>query len=932
MMRIRLLGTSLFAASLAVGLCGGIAPPDAHAESYLQEGRAALARGDLQTAQIQLRNAVRAHPRDGEARFLLAEVQLQLGNPVAAEQQAKAAAAHGYQDSAVIPVLAAAMLAQNHGRELLQQLTPNRTDKVTNSEIEQARGAAYLALNEADKGAAALARAEQLDPANAHAWLADARLALARGQMPAAKEKLARALAADPDSVQARALKAQLMAIDKDVPGALKLLDATIASHPPAVPARLLRANLLMAGGKFAAARADDDAVLKVLPNNVEALFLRAVLLHQEGKNEAADAVLDHLQPVFPELIKGWFLQAAVKESLGQHQAAAAAARRYVAHAPDDPNGAKLLAQIEFELQRPDLAIPPLAKLVADGKADAQAYDMLGRAYAAVGVPGEAVKDFAKAASLAPNDAGVRTQLASTLLRIGRPDAAVAALQHALTIDPKQPQIGEALFLAALKTGDTDKAAAVLAEVRKAQGDTAVVQNLDGLLQLARLDLPAAKARFTAIVAQHPKFMPARINLARTLAMEGDEAGYQSTLSAILQQNPAAEPALTLLANALLAKGQGAAAIQLLDRAHEAQPKDIPLLLRLGDLYIRQKEPEKALALAHAAAPNGAPSVPLLGLQAASQIALKQTQAAQSSLSALIAAEPRALAARRELAALKVQAGDYATARDLIRAGIALAPNNYQLYLDDALIDLKQSGLETALATARALRDQDLGFAPLQALPGDVCMAANQPAEAAKHYEAAAKEHPSLLLATRIAAAMQRQGQTDQAVAMLKDWLGQHPEDIQVASLLSNLEIARKHYAEAKLYLQQVLAKAPHDAGSLNNLAWIDQKLGDTAHARELAHQAYLLEPQPQTADTLGWILTTGGDPARGVILLRQAHAGSADPRIAYHYAVALDDTGQAAAAIPVLRQAVEAKIAYGEKEKAAALLDKLTKGTTKGS
>ncbi|MGH7041459.1 MAG: XrtA/PEP-CTERM system TPR-repeat protein PrsT [Acetobacteraceae bacterium] len=932
MMRTRLLGSSLLAASLALGLCGGFGPPTAFAASYLQRARAALAKGDLQVAQIELSNAVRSDPRSGEARFLLAEVQLRLGDPVAAEVQAKAAEARGYDPRAVVPLLAEAMLAQGHASDLLDQLKPDRSDKVVDSEIDVGRGLAHLARHETAPAATAFAEAEQLDPANANAWFADARLALARGQLDAAKQKVARGLAADPKSVQGNTLNAQIMMIDKDLPGALKLLDATIAARPPAVPARLLRTNILISQGKFAAARADDDAVLKVLPHNVEAQFLDALLLHQAGKNQAADTVLDRLAQLFPQLPKGWFLQAAVKEALGQGEAAAAAARRYVARAPDDVNGAKLLAQIEFHLHRPDQAVAPLAKLVADGKADAQVYDMLGRAYAAVGQPGEAAKNFTKAATLAPNDVGVQTQLASMLLQLGQPNAAVHDLEHALVLDPKQPQVGEALFLAALKTGNLDKAAAALKTVRAAQGDTPVVGNLTGLLQLARLDLSGAKATFQAIVTQHPDFVPAQINLARTLAMQGDDAGYESALAAMLQRQPAAEPALTMLLNSDLSHGRIASARQILEQAHKAAPKNVALLLRLGDLYIRSKQPEKALALTNAAAPNGAPTPALLGLQAAAQLALKQTTEAEDTLTALLAAQPQALAARRELAALKIKSGDYATARDLIKAGIALSPENYQIYLDYALIDLKQSGLPAALATAHTLSAQDLAFATLQALPGDVCMAANQPAEAVKEYQAAAAKNPSLLLTARIAAAMQRQGQTDQAIALLKEWLAQHPDDMKAVRLLAGIDIAHQHYAEAKMYLQQVLAKAPHDAASLNNLAWIDQQLGDGANARSLAEQAYLLQPGPQTADTLGWILTAGGDAAHGLILLRQAHAGSTDPRITYHYAVALHDTGQTAAAIPLLREVAAVKDSFSEKTDAEHLLDKLTKGAAKGS
>ena len=921
-MRYRLLGSLLVLGALGLGTV------PAFPANYLQSARSAMQRGDLKTAEIELRNAVRSDPRNGEARYLLARVQLALGNPVAAEQQAKAAQARGYDPRAVIPVLGQSMLSQGHAAELLKTLKPTGKDKAADAEALVMRGAAHASLGQEDKAAASLAKAEQLDPANADAWLADARLALARRDVKGAQDKLAHALAANPHSVRARTLQAQLLAIDKNVPGAIKLLGETIADRPPAIPALLLRANLLVATGKFDAARADDDAVLKLLPGNVEALFLKAVLLHQAGKNQDADNLLDRLEPLFPRLPKGFFLQAAVKENLGQLEQAAASARHYVAAEPDDLNGAKLLAEIEFKLNRPDRAIPALAKLVADGRADAQTYDMLGRAYAATGQTAEASKDFEKAATLAPTNVGVRTQLASTMLQLGRPDAAVTDLEHALTLAPKQPQVGEALFLAALRTGDLDKATAALAKVRAAQGDTPVVRNLTGLLQLAKLDVAGATATFEGIVKQDPTFMPARINLARAQAMAGDKAAFEATLGDILKKTPASEPALTLLSNDLLATGRAPAAVALLEAAHKAAPKDIRLTLRLGDLLIRTGSAQKALDLVKQEAPTGAPGPALLGLQAAAELGLKQLPAARDTLTKLVALEPRALVARRELAALLIQKGDYASARDLIKTGISLFPNDYQLYVDYAMIDYKQSGLATALSTADALRTQNLTFVPLQALRGDLYLAAKQPDAALKAYEAANTTAPSLLLTTRIAAVLQQTGKVDQAMQVLKGWLAKHPDQLQVASVLSGMDIARKNYAEARVYLKQVLAKAPHDPASLNNLAWIDQKLGKLAEARSLAGQAYLLAPSPQTADTLGWILVSANEPAQAVVLLRQAHAGSTDPRIAYHYAVALNATGAKAEAVKLLHVAVASKVKYSEKPDAVTLLDKLTKGS----
>jgi cellulose synthase operon protein C len=913
--------------SLVVLASLGLWPLAGHSADYLANARNALQKGDLKTAQIELRNAVRADPQNAQARFLLAQVQLQLGDPAAAEEQARQAQARGYDPVLTTPIIGQALLMQNRARDLLKEFTPTGKNPKLDSEIDFDRGAAQMAVGQTEEAGKSFAEAERLNPANVQAWIAGARLALARGDTKAAHDQLEQALTADAKSVEARVLKAQMMAQNKDISGAMALLNAIVTDSPPAVPARLVRANLLITQGKFTEAKADDDAVLAVLPNNLEALYLKAVLEHEAGRNADASALLLRLQPVFENMPRGYFLQALVEENLGQFAMAEDAARKFVGHEPNDLNGAKLLARIQLEGGRPDQAIETFNRIVASGKADVQTYDVLAQAYAAVGQPQPAIDALRKAEAMAPDDLTVRSRLASLLLDTGQADQAMAELDHAFALAPKRPDIAEALFLAALKTGDPGKEDATLAKIRAAQGNTPVVQNLDGLLKLTRLDVVGARATFEAILQKNPDFVAAKINLARVLAMQGDQAGYEKTLTAILDKNPLIEPALTMMTEALVSSGRVDDALKLLERAHTASPKDMRLVQSLGDLYIRAQKPEHALALVASLSPKDVTPPQLLGLQAAAQLALKQTDQARTTLIHMLALQPRNLPARRQLVALLVQAGDYEGARNLIKAGMAAMPNTYQLYLDYALIDLKTGGIKAALTTADSLYDENRTFTPALALPGDLYMANNQPAEAVKAYQTADAASPSAMLTLRLAGAQVRSGQADAADKTLADWLAKHPDDLVTEEQLASLQITQQKYTDAKANLQTILAKQPHNVQALNNLAWVDQKLG-VADAKSLAQQAYSLGPNAQTADTLGWILTTGGDPSTGAILLRQASSSSNDPRIEYHFAVALKDTGQKDEAVKLLHQVLAAQGQFDEKAQAEKLLTEMTKGS----
>ncbi len=512
---------------------------------------------------------------------------------------------------------------------------------------------------------------------------------------------------------------------------------------------------------------------------------------------------------------------------------------------------------------------------------------------------------------------------------MGDPDAAMGDLEHTLALAPNLPAVGEALFFAALATGDTAKAADALAKIRAAEGDTEVVGNLEGLYKLSQIDLAGARASFSDVLRKHPDFTPAKINLARLTLMFGDTAKTEALLNEILIKQPAAEPALTMLGTIYLQSNRIAEATALLERAHASEPAVTRVTMELGNLYIRTGKPQKAIDLASEAKGPAATPIDLLGLRASAYLALGQKQEARGTYEEILKQGGNGIAARRQLAALLIEMGDYESARNVITEGIAANPRNYQLYQDLVMIDLKSSGVDAALATADRLQRQDQEFNAIRGLKGDVYMAANRPLDAIAAYTEADSAAPSSELTTRWAAALIRAGRPDDADKLLRDWIGQHPDDLVVTERLADIELAGGKYDAAAQYLEQLLKQKPHNAMALNNLAWTYQQKGDDARARPLARQAYVLSPSAQTADTLGWILTTSGNAEDGVALLRQASAETtSDPRIIFHYAVALKDTGDVEAAKKALATVVAAKGDFKEKTEAQKILDDLSKGT----
>ncbi|MBV9249028.1 MAG: PEP-CTERM system TPR-repeat protein PrsT, partial [Acetobacteraceae bacterium] len=653
---------------LFVGAWIGVLPLAAHAD-YLSNAQAALQKGDLKAAQLDLRNAVRADPQNGEAHYWLGKVSLELGDPVATEREAVAARDRGFDPHLAIPLLAQSLLSQGKFDALLESIKPAGKDSSLDSAIMVIRGYAQMGLKQPEEAQKSFLEAEQIAPNAVEPLLAESRLALSRGDLNAAQAKIDQALSLQPKSLEALLAKAEVLRLKGDAIGALSVLDELVAEQPATIQGRLERAGLEIAVNKMDAAKADIDAVLKATPGNVQATYLRAQMKAQSQDFKGANADLDLIAAFLPRIPRGYYLQALVKERIGQIEQAEDAAQRYLGRAPNDLAAYNVLARIQLTRHRPDQVIETLARVAESGKGDAETYDLLGRAYAATNQGPEAVKAFQKAETLAPTDIGLQTRLASVRMGLGQADAARGELEHTLELAPKLPSVAEALFFASLATGDLNKAADAIAKIRAAQGETPMVQNLEGLLKLAQLDVGGAREVFAAIGEKSPDFVPAQANLARTMAMQGQQADAEKLLAEILAKQPAAEPALSLLAATYAQSQRLPQALALLQRAHQAEPSNSRITVSLGDLYIRNGNPQKALELADTDK-TGAGSEPLLGLRAAAQLAAGQKDKARETYSEVLKADPTQLGARRQLVSLLVAAGDVEQARNVVKAGM----------------------------------------------------------------------------------------------------------------------------------------------------------------------------------------------------------------------------------------------------------------------
>ncbi len=874
----------------------------------LKEAHTLLAKGDLQGAALELREAVQRNPANAEAQARLGGVQILLGDPVAAERELQAARSAGYKGSDLMPLLARAILEQKRGNEVLAQFKPDGLPPTEAADLLVTRGLAHLGAHDAGAAQSSAEAAEWLAPKLAEAPLLAARAAIAERQPGWALASLDRALRLKPDLTQALLLKAGVLRAEAQPEEALPVLAAAEASAKvplDVAAARLSRAGALLAAGDDAKALADLDLLLKQFPKSPGGNFLKALAQIRAKDWAGADATLETIQPVLTRLPSGQYYLALVKANRNQLEQAADAISHYTARFPGDPDGWRLMARIDLLAGRKDDAKQALARLV--------------------GLPPNRTAGEVSSAAAVAETPRELTQLASLQIGSGDTTAAEQGLERSLELLPSPASRATQAVMASLRIGDLDRATAALATLRRQpKASPAEVAALTGAIRLALLDLDGARAAFAEGLKAEPDSVSLKLDLARVLLLQGHPEDAEALLAPVLQAHPAGTLVLATMIEIYGAEKRADRIQAVIAAAHAAAPADpAPLLLEI-ELMVQNGDLKAAASQLETAPPELAHLPAVQALHASVLIRLGRVKDAIDVDRQRLAEQPRNFAVRRELMNLLLgdHQGDAAIA--LIRDGLQAQPGNSALLLAYVAATQHVSGVDAALALAAKLRQDPANLPAAHLLKGEVLMDAGRPADAAAAY--AAEAHavaPFGALVIAESRALQAAGRVDEARQLLTDWIARQP-DPTVAYALASLEIEAKRMDAAAAALDKVLAMRPDDPVALNNLAWVDQQQ-NKPEAVALARRAYLIAPGGETADTLGWILIQQKQPEMGLLLLRQAALRlPRDPSVYYHLAVALNDTGKPQDAVRVLDAILASKLSFAERDAAQILRQKL--------
>lgn len=862
------------ATALSVSGCGKKRPDDAaraNAPAVSKEGVAA--------ARIELKNAVQANPKSGEARFRLGAQLLADGEPGQAVVELQRALEYKHPEGLVAPMLAEALCLSGQPQKALDMFADTKLSEPG----EMAHLQAMLAFALALKGDMAGARKQverglALAPTSGPALLIKARLQVDANDASSALVTLDTLLAAHPNDAEGWALRGDILLRKPDGQGAaMEAYSNALKANPNHLYARSALMSLHLLSGDVEAARKQFAVLKKLAPTQLNTSLFEAHLAEADGNYGRAREIHQALLKELPENVN-LLLSAGNNElKLNAPVQAEAFFAKASALAPANPLARRLLAQAQIRLGQVSKGLVTLAPLLDSPNVGADVLALAAQSHLVNGDVRAADALYARLAKLKPTDPQIRTAVATAGFG-KRADTDVFNELRLISADDKGTSADMALISAYQRRGQLDQALQALSGLEAKRPKDPMVRLVRGQILAQQGDNAGARQSFDQALAADPNYFPAiaALSVMDLLDQKPDDARKRFTTLLKAQPNHA----MALQALAELSARQGAPKAEVLKNwqaAVKAAPTNFSVRAALVNHHLKYGELEPALIAAQSAAAALPESVEMLDLLARCQLRVRQANQALASYGKIATLDPKSPRPYLSMADVYLATDDLDAAQRNVNKALELSPELPDALGRSALLALRKRQPAVAMGIAKNLQSKPATLVEGLMIEGQVELSRdNWDAAVVPLRKALEKGAPSKA-ALALHLALVNAGKANDAKAMADGWLKAHPQDTAFLFYLGDQAHRGKNAAGAEQLYRRVLEIDPGHVQTLNNLAMLlmeQNKPGAAALAERALSGAM---DQPTIHDTLAQAYAADKNFAKAIEVQKRAVALAPD-------------------------------------------------------
>lgn len=876
----------LVVVAFAMTACSRSAP------DAIQKGKDFLAKGELSSAVIEFRNAVRADASSVDARTALGDALERTGDLNGAEQNYRRALELGGNADDLAPRIALILLDRGDTAGLVKDFADRELPlPAADSELRGIVAMAELAMKHKDRAAAQIGKASVNGPA----------VRLARVQMAIQDERFQDAMAelesvlkeGNPPWWVLRAAS-RMYAANGDRGKALAAMKGAyeLAGWHRGVIGEY--AEQLFDAGQVDEARPLRDKLKKIAPTYYRTAYLDALFQMQEGRPDEAHDSASKVIAALPDHVPSLVIAAKTELDRGELASAATHLEKALSKNPSSLEGLRL--QFMLKLRQGDIkaAAATLERALNLAPNDRGFLAASADLAWARGDRTGALKQLTAAAQVQPPQAELLTRLAEMRFALGKRDEATKTLGEAMTLSEDDPRLREAVFRSLVRMKMLDRAAEMAREeIERRPKDAQPHLWLAAVRGTEGNETAALEETGRALDAQ-ADYYPALIALAGTANTPERAKSYESRLEKAVDSGTKNPRIYLDLARKLRISGADAEKVGgVLAKGIAADPLSVALRREAVNHWLAWNRKDKALALATEGEAVQADSAALKELAAATQEATGNFEQAIARYAELETRFPDRVDWGLARARVLLRAGKPQDAILALRRVITQHPDDPAAYRLLALVQADQKQVSEALLTADLLAGKARFRAAGLLLRGDVQARAQNKADAIKAYDEAAKAGAAEEAMIRRVELQDRTGGEAFAAGELNEWLKSHPDSIPALSLAARRANAKRDYAASARYLEAVTKLQPANPLALNDLAWT-YVLAKNPSALPTAEKASAMLPNnPQVLDTLAEAQALAGRKAEAIATLRISLAlAPGNPVVKIHLAELLAEEG----------------------------------------
>jgi putative PEP-CTERM system TPR-repeat lipoprotein len=847
--------------------------------SYIKEVNSYLKEGKNNSAIITLKNVLQKDPKDADARLILGNIYLALGDMLAAEQEI--IQAHTLNpDDPETSIAFAKTLLQNRKVKELESIISNTQDWPTAQKVD-----AYILQTQANiyRGNIALAeeslnQAALLAPQTPDVLFNQALLKIQRREADEAKIYLAQLFEQEPDHFKGQLLQGEMAMADQDYPLAIQSFESAIKKQPKIGIANINLAKALIADKQLEKATLQLKQVLDIAPQNSDANALQAKIEFTnkdfEKATQYAEASLLHSEKN-TEVI---YIAAASYYAMNRNEAAYSQINKVLARNPNHGESLKLKAAIELKLGLTDAATATLSQINNDTFKESDDQLLI-----AAGIASLKDKDYTsskrllnQASNLKSADPRVNLGQATIASIEGDRTTTIAELETALEKAPDSEQAITALILTYLQNKQPDKALERATQFTLAHPENPNGETFKGLSYVMLKDFTHAETAFNKALSIEPGNPNASNNLASIIKrQDNDTTKIRALYENVLKLHPDNLASLIELSLLDQLAGEYDNAVQRLEHAINTTPNAVRPYLILSSLYLQQNKPTQSLTISEQALKANSDNPSLLTIAGKAQQLSGKYDIAIDYYTKAIEIAPEAVIPHYLLGQLYQQTNQLKLAEQSIDKALSLVPEHLGALLIKAQINLKSGNLETAKSIAKQLKKAEPENSYITELQAQIAFVEKDLSTAATLYKEVLSERANAALNIQLASVLwQQPGKKAEATSLLTQWIEKNPADTLSRNVLATLYLQDKQSDNAISEFTEIVKLTPNNSVAHNNLAWLLFQRNDIATAENHAQKAHELKPNNAAImDTLGIILMQKGDFQAAEKLLTDASA-----------------------------------------------------------